>query len=81
MEEFIQLVNVVKHDSFIPHHIFDLAADWRMFTVLTNLPIGTRIAAPDYPNLPEYFVAPMEALRFQTFSESRNYLFKILIDK
>ena len=81
MEEFVQLGNAMKHDSFIPHRTFDLANDGGMLIDLRNLPNGTRMASPDCPNLPVYIVAPVEALRIRTFTENRNYLFEILTDE
>ena len=70
MEEFIQLGNAMKHDSFIPHRIFDLNTGNDMPIDLTNLPNGTRLAAPDDPSLLVYFLVPMEALRVRTFTET-----------
>ena len=74
IEEIIKWDNAMKHDSFIPHRIFDLPTD------LTKLTTETRLAAPDYPNLPLYFVAPIEVLSIRTFMETRSYLFEGLMD-
>ena len=81
MEEFAQLGSAIKHGSFTPHRRFDQVADLGMLIDMNNIPNETRLAEPDYPNLPVYSVAPIEALRIRTFIENRNYLFEILIDE
>ena len=80
MEEFIQFANSMKHASLTPHRRFDRLADRGMLIDLKNLPNGTRLAAPDYPNLPVYFATQIEVLSIGTFMENRNYLFEVLID-